>query len=67
MPRIIQYLNGENEEYVKLAIVVMREFLAQMVQDKDASYINEHPIFINRLLEILGTIINDFNTMVYLF
>jgi hypothetical protein len=65
LPRVIKYLTGDDQDYIKLAIVVMREFLAKQVQHKDAGYINEHPIIINRLLEILGNIINDFNTMVY--
>jgi hypothetical protein len=65
--KVVKYLNGVDEDYVKFAIVLLRTYLANLVQDKDAYYLTENPNIINRLLELLGNNINDFNTIVIYF
>ncbi len=67
MVKVVKYLNGVDEDYVKFAIVLLRTYLANLVQDKDAYYLTENPNIINRLLELLGNNINDFNTIVIYF
>jgi hypothetical protein len=64
LPKVIQYLNGDNNDYVKFAIVVLRTYLANLVQDKESHYLTENSQIIDRLMDLLSNIINDFNMMV---